>query len=300
MKILLVASVIIINSTPIYADTDMATSPEQAEITESITEEILESDITELTLLEITETETTTLETEITTPEEISKPIEDTELPETEEIIKEEILDLTEEEEIVSSDEVKPNIDGYFDDWEDKPHSDINYSWDTNNINHKASMHRDDEYIYLHIKMSENSYSGFVGSNYIFIVDGISIPVIITDENGSNEFQSGLNQLVVRDQNGYTLIDGSGGIMLRQDGSFSDEAEIRIPLSFFSDNPNTIKDIEFNSPNLGGQSIINTGTSTNPFLIVCIAFLIVIFSLAIIRRISFKYSDDKDIFKNAK
>ena len=164
-----------------------------------------------------------------------------------------------------STDYVGISTDGNYDDWEDKPHSRINYAWDAANSYHLGSLFRDEEYVYLHIAMSPYSYTQFNGYNYGFTVDGVAQYVVAVPPNGQ-KITDGNNELVIRNQNGYGIINGAAGIVTRLSGQ-SDEWELRIPLSFFSNTPDNVKTIEFYCPNLGPQKLVATGTPTLPFAV---------------------------------
>lgn len=167
---------------------------------------------------------------------------------------------ITDVEDTASGDYVGISIDGSYDDWEDKPHSKIQYPWDSGNNFHTASLFRDEDYIYLHVRMSPYSYTQFNGYNYCFTVDGEETYVAVVPPEGKS-IGEGENEVVVRAQNGYTLINDAGGVVSRHSGQ-SDEWELRIPLTFFTDNPDLAKEITFHCSNLGPQEIIATATPT--------------------------------------
>lgn len=172
------------------------------------------------------------------------------------------VVDLAQNE---NKDYVSIDIDGNYDDWSDKPHSRIQYEWDTGNKYHKGALFRDKEYVYLHIKMSENSYIKFNGYNYRFRVDAEDKYVAVVTPN-EEQISEGNNRVIVRSQNGYTLINGAEGVVTRPEGE-SDEWEVKIPLDFFSSDPETIKQISFYCSNLGPQELVATGTPTLPFVV---------------------------------
>ncbi len=248
---------------PVITDTGSITEPAQE------TESTAETSVPE-------ENEETTAETGETT--------ETGETEETEETEEDEILDLTDDEEEAGNG-VPIVPDGNFDDWEDKPHTQID--WDRQeeyNTPHRASLIRDDQYVYLHIKMSDDTYQAFNGNNYIFTVDGVTMNVVVTPPDGYN-YTEGITPLVVRNENGYGIIESSGGFVLKQaESGLSDEAEIRIPLSFFSDNPDMINEITFYTPNLGGDPLVITGTPTMPVIASVTGLLFAGASVAAIKK----------------
>lgn len=180
-----------------------------------------------------------------------------------------------------SSDYVEIEIDGSYDDWEDKPHTQIKYPWESPGFFHLGSLFRDEEYVYLHIKMSEQNYTHFNTYTYNFTIDGKQVPLVISLKN--KKIVEGNNEIEVRTQSGHEIIDGSGGFVTRTSGK-PDEWEVKIPLSFFSDQPDLIKEITVNSPNLGPQEIISTGTPTLAFLVAGTGFIVAAGSLFYINK----------------
>ena len=165
-------------------------------------------------------------------------------------------------------------IDGYYDDWKDKPHTNITWSVESKVI-HKVSLFRDSTNVYLHVKMSEPNYTRFNGNEYRFIYDGTEVVFAAVYDNGNiKNLRDGIYKLTVRTQQNYIPV--STGYLTRKSGE-SDSAEIVIPISAFGNgiNPESVKTIEFYSPNLGLQHVICTGTSSGPYIAVGLGFLIV-------------------------
>lgn len=160
------------------------------------------------------------------------------------------------------SDYVGITIDGNYDDWEDKPHTRL--QWDTGDNYHLGALFRDADYVYLHIRMSPSGYSEFNGWNYLFTVDGKAEYVAAVVTSGS--IVEGNNVLEIRRQNGYKIIPGANGIVTRLTGE-PDEWELRIPLSYFDPHPDRIRTITFSCSNLGPQVLTATGTPTWPYLV---------------------------------
>jgi len=165
-----------------------------------------------------------------------------------------------------TSDYVGITIDGNYDDWADKPHTQIQYSLDSGNNYHLGALFRDAEYVYLHIKMSPSGYTQFNGYNYRFTTDNKVDYVLAVPPEGTS-IVDGNNPLVIRRQNGYHIIGGASGFVTRTAGQ-PDEWELSIPLSFFDKNHyDQIRTISFYCSNIGPQELIATGTPTLPFLI---------------------------------
>jgi len=165
-------------------------------------------------------------------------------------------------------------IDGYYDDWKDKPHTDITWSFKLKVV-HKVALFRDNKNVYLHVKMSETNYTQFNGYEYRFIYDGTEVVFAAVYDNGNiKKLGNGIYKLTVRTQQNYIPV--STGYLTRKSGE-SDSAEIVIPISAFGNGINLegVKTIEFYSPNLGPQHVICTGTSSGPYIAVGLGFIIV-------------------------
>lgn len=167
-----------------------------------------------------------------------------------------------------ATDYVGITIDGNYDDWEDKPHTQI--QWGPGDDYHLGALFRDADYVYLHIRMSPSGHSQFNGKGFQFTVDSKSefVSAVVT----SGWIVDGNNVLEIRRQNGYKLITGANGFVTRL-ADEPDEWELRIPLSNFSAHPENIRTITFSCLNLGPQVITATGTPTWPYLVAgtCVA-----------------------------
>lgn len=64
------------------------------------------------------------------------------------------------------------DIDGYYDDWEDKPHTEVYYG-EMPYVSevHQVSVFRDETTVYVHIKMSENGYTELPNSYFTMDTD---------------------------------------------------------------------------------------------------------------------------------
>jgi uncharacterized protein (TIGR04145 family) len=160
-----------------------------------------------------------------------------------------------------ATDYVGITIDGYFSDWSDKPMSPIYYDPGTT---HTGSLYRDENYVYLYIKMSYPNYAQFNGYGYKFTVDGNLRTFDVIPVSGS--IGEGNTAMQVIRVNGYQPVPGANGIVNRTTGE-GDRMEMRIPLTYFPKQPDMIKTITFQSDNLGPQVLTATGTPTLPFII---------------------------------
>ena len=178
-------------------------------------------------------------------------------------------------------------IDGYFDDWEDKPHSYvINYvsHQPKNQKNyHYASLYYDGQYVYLHIKMLSGWKYSFNGNEYYFqINDRYRLNVNILDKNGrsfpNGNAPLGIQTVYVKYKNDGSIYDnrevaGSEACLFIGNATEQDEVELKIPITAFQwKNPNlnldTVCKIEMWCPNLIVRqcALISVGTSTGPAL----------------------------------
>lgn len=178
-------------------------------------------------------------------------------------------------------------IDGYFDDWEDKPHSYvINYvsSQPKNQKNyHYASLFCDGEYVYLHIKMLNGWKYSFNGNEYYFqINDRYRLNVNILDASGrsfpNGNAPLGIQTVYVKYKNDGSMYDnrevaGSQACLKIGGLQEQDEFEMKLPMTAFQlKNPgldlDAVSKIEMWCPNLIVRqlALISVGTSTGPIV----------------------------------
>jgi hypothetical protein len=198
-------------------------------------------------------------------------------------------------------------IDGYFNDWADKPFT-WEYNWNnppisgeggyTTNSRHQISLYRDDSNVYLHIIMAKNYYNSLVGDDYEFTCDGVRTIFRITTPDGasisSGSFGAGIHPVQVRNGDGSIsgqVAQGSAGMLLRHDGGINDELEISIPIADFHAQNSAIdaadiKEISFFTPNLMmyGDKITCAGTSTAPYIGIALCVASVGVGTGVIRK----------------
>lgn len=214
------------------------------------------------------------------------------------------------------------NIDGYYDDWSDKPHS-WEYNWDNSqncwhwgewlngvkyttpegtydeNVRHKMSLYCDGEYVYLYEKFARIYYDKKMNGNDMeFFIDGVECKFQLNDFDGNQltnvakNWGPGVYEVQLVHENGalssYNVFGGSACYTVHNPEHINDELEIKIPLSEFkrqNDRVN-IKDystIEYYNYNLMYRKLTCTGTSTGPWIGVTLAGLAV-FGIAYLRR----------------
>ncbi|HNR04031.1 MAG TPA: Firmicu-CTERM sorting domain-containing protein [Bacillota bacterium] len=169
------------------------------------------------------------------------------------------------------------DIDGYYDDWEDKPHTEVYYGKKpyVSEI-HLVSVFRDETTVYVHIKMSENGYTELPNSYFTMDTDmGSEAFTLMLDSMKKKE--SGTAGIEVHLTDNWDVV--GSGYYTREEGE-SDEAEFEIPLYSITDEPDGVVDIAIMFPDLGSQDIVCVGAGTGPYIAVAIGAVIVLLSLA--------------------
>ena len=152
------------------------------------------------------------------------------------------------------------SIDGYFDDWEDKPKTAVGWS---QSMTHHISLYRDENYIYLYVNLAKDFQ--FTGAAYCVNYDGKNTYFDVRcDGTIPND---GIGSLTIRTQNNWKYVPNSQGYIRREPGQ-SDLAEVVIPIYEFDRNvkPDEVQSISFSTPNYGPQYVSCSGTSTAPFV----------------------------------
>ena len=200
------------------------------------------------------------------------------------------------------------SMDGYFDDWNDKPYS-YEYNWDNSancwyygvwydgqcfktpegtydtTVRHKMQLYSDNEYVYMHIVISGDYGSGFNGEDYNFYFDEQSAKFQITDLSGNtltnnvNNMSPGIYEVLVRHGDSsmsYAPASGSEAYLYIPDNHRNIEIEFKIPYGeFIKQNPNINLDktssIEFFTPNLMYRHIISEGSPTGAWIAILAA-----------------------------
>ena len=197
-------------------------------------------------------------------------------------------------------------IDGYYDDWSDKPYSweyshdnrwKIENYWDGKanitkeyrdengnpynlEIRHKMALFTDGEYVYLHILISSNPGAGLHAEDFRFYIDGEMASFRITYTGGDKitkndkKEDSGIYNVEVRHREtglSNTVVVGAEAAFTKKDDDLNNEIEVKIPLEAMAlQNPNISPDsartIEFYTPNLMYRRIACSGVSTGPMI----------------------------------
>ena len=157
-------------------------------------------------------------------------------------------------------------IDGYYDDWEDKPHSQVYHGNPHDNLKvHLVSLFRDETTVYVHVKMSEKNNSDFQNIHLdLYTNQGTETYLVILDSlTEKKKPEGGTAGLKVYLQNGRDMV--GSGYYTRTEGE-TDDAEFFIPLSTISGQPTGITEISMRIYELGPQQIICVGASTGPYI----------------------------------
>lgn len=180
-------------------------------------------------------------------------------------------------------------IDGFFDDWSDRPHSYV-INWDMpsrdrNKYNcRQISMVADGDYLYVHVimrtPMNGEASEQFNGNYYSVIVGGKVVKVYLTTANGGalpgTSLGNGNYTLTMKYVNGQgipdnTVVDGSDAKLIVSSGK-PDECEFKIPLNVFEKiygkKLEDVKEIKLENPNMFLGAIVTAGTSTSPIFAV--------------------------------
>ena len=196
-------------------------------------------------------------------------------------------------------------IDGYYDDWSDKPYS-WEYNWnnpyiiynywdgsqnitktylDENGnpynleIRHRMSLYSDGEYVYLYIQTANQFGSGFNGEDYQFWFDNQMAAFRVTLMGGStiggiSNLPEGNHYVEIRHRNGSisnSVVNGAQAFLTKRPDNKNNQLELMIPVSAMTEqnpriNTDTVNTISFFTPNLMYRRIACSGVSTGPVI----------------------------------
>lgn len=157
-------------------------------------------------------------------------------------------------------------IDGYYDDWEDKPHTQVYHGNPHNDLKvHLVALFRDQTKVYVHVKMSEKNNSDFhnIHLDLYTNLGNETYSVILDSNTDKKKPEGGTAALKVYLQNGRDSV--GSGYYTRTEGE-TDDAEFFIPLSTISNQQGGITEISMRIYELGKQHIISVGADTGPYL----------------------------------
>lgn len=173
-------------------------------------------------------------------------------------------------------------IDGYFDDWSDKPHTAFYYDIYNSEEIKNVALFCDDTTIYGHIKMSEmdgkfGSFTIYLNINNSYTIE---LVILCTDSNNEVDWDKSILDLqqgthfnvAVFNNKDYTALLGDAALLVHNNNyKPGDDIEFSIKYDKIKEYCNNIpfnevNDITLTCPSLGSQSITIAGTFTEPFL----------------------------------
>lgn len=183
------------------------------------------------------------------------------------------------------------SIDGYYDDWEDKPMSML--TWNSNNgtAHHDVSLLKDEEYIYIYLRMHPSYQSPIPIYAINLSINGQTCQMFLGHMNSQNTTDWG--RYVDLSHNGrYTDLHpftyypnnslGNAAVTVSK-GSINDRFEIRVSIKDLekvmglkAGTINSGSQIKLNMPNVGGGTVELMGTSTGTVIgiLLCVGVVV--------------------------
>lgn len=182
-------------------------------------------------------------------------------------------------------------IDGYYDDWEGRPKTEITYSSNNQQCNHYGQLALDGDILYGHFKMNELYTSSMQLQIWYLTINGKTFAMQIQPEkNGNIDWGTQVprsegihtnlkvfigygNNNECDSQVAYTVYDAE-----HKDDTPGDEVEFSLSLKRLAELTDIPADemgtITIQNPNIGGQGVSIAGSSTGPVVGVMIALLL--------------------------
>ncbi len=182
-------------------------------------------------------------------------------------------------------------IDGYYDDWEGRPKTEITYSSNNKQCNHYGQLALDGDTLYGHFKMNELYTSGMQLQIWYLTINGKTFAMQIQPEKNGNidwstqaprseGIHTNLKAFIGYGNNNecdskvaYTVYDAE-----HKDNTPGDEVEFSLSLKRLAELTGIPADemgtITIQNPNIGGQGVSIAGSSTGPVVGVLIALLL--------------------------
>ncbi len=199
-------------------------------------------------------------------------------------------------------------IDGYFDDWEGFPEQEITYGNNNKESNHGGNIYSDGDYLYVHVAMDEDYGSYMQTHSFYLTVNGTRYNLMIgaVDDNGQLDYGNtynvyrpeGIHQqfkvyILAQGQNPYVnetesevalcIYDAS-----HQSGTKGDEIEFKVSMKdicrIYNIEEDAIQTISIGNPNIGGEMLIMSGTSSGPYVAAGLGFVVAAASLVLVLR----------------
>lgn len=187
--------------------------------------------------------------------------------------------------------EMPISIDGYFDDWSDKPHSAFYYGTYDHEDYEKVALFSDTTALYGHIKMSDldGRYDSFVMKLQINNTYNIELIIMPTADKKQidwsttiKDFPAGTHfNLAVFNNQDYSAVLGDA-VLLIYDKTYKpgDDVEFSVKYDSIKKYCNNIpfsevNNITFTCPSIGEQSLTLAGTSSEPILGIIVTFAVI-------------------------
>lgn len=185
-------------------------------------------------------------------------------------------------------------IDGYYDDWEGMPVTEITYLANNAVCVHEGNIYCDGENLYVHISMNDMYQNQIrIQSFYLKVNDKeVAIPILGVKEDGSIDWDvpiyDGLSEGTHTNLGVflgyYTACDNDVALTIydaehASDDTKGDEIEFRISMKditkYFGIEADSIDTIAVRNPNIGGEELIYAGSPTGPIAGAAAGFLFV-------------------------
>lgn len=173
-------------------------------------------------------------------------------------------------------------IDGYYDDWEGFPSTDLTYYSNNTLCVHKGHIYCDGDYLYVNVNMNDMYNTQMSIQSFVLKVNDkeTAIPILGVKEDGSIDWSvpiyggmsEGTHTNLGVFLGYYTQCDSSVAFTVHDKNHSSDtkgdQIEFRISMKditkYFGIDADSIDTIAIKNPNIGGESIIYAGSSTAP------------------------------------
>lgn len=182
-------------------------------------------------------------------------------------------------------------IDGYFDDWADKPKTQITSPGDDFNIK-EGTLLADSTNVYFYLSMSANGigYNNLQTAGYKLVIAGKTYYLTFSNEiGGGTETTKEIGVSAWCEDNGQNYSLPNAKIIESRNpvgDGYSDMVEFSIPYGDLGLDSTIVNEIalEISNPNLGSQTITTTGGSTGPYLIAGIGLVAAVASIFFMKR----------------
>ncbi len=191
----------------------------------------------------------------------------------------------------ISIAEMPISIDGYFDDWSDKPHTAFYYDKYNSAEIDSVALFSDASSIYGHIKMGD--LDGRFGSftMYLSINNSYTIQLVILckDSNNAVDWNKAIIDLpagthfdvaVFNNQDYSELLGDAALLIYNKNYKPGDDVEFSVKYDNIKKYCNNIpfseiNNITFTCPSLGSQSVTLAGTSSEPIIGIIVTLLVI-------------------------